>query len=82
MASGFGRGGRGAALLKLLEQTPRLPGGQATPTQDSSPQQTPPPYTHPPITKHVGRGFEKYQASQSEATRIRWSHSLSSSPHN
>jgi hypothetical protein len=66
MASGFGRGGRGAALLKLLEQTPRLPGEQATPTEDSSPQQTP--YTHPPTTKHVGRGFAKYQASQSEAT--------------
>lgn len=38
MASGFGRGGRGAALLKLLEQTPRLPGEQATPTNDT-PQQ-------------------------------------------
>ena len=49
---GFGRGGRGAALLKLLEQPMRLPGQtQATPTQqggsspgsESSSVSSPPP---------------------------------------
>lgn len=33
--SGFGRGGRGAALLKLLEQPVRRPGQQASPTDES-----------------------------------------------
>ena len=35
MTSGFGRGGRGAALLKLLEQPVRRPGQQAQPSDDS-----------------------------------------------
>ena len=40
--SGFGRGGRGAALLKLLEQPIRRPGQQAPPTNGSNGTTSPP----------------------------------------
>ena len=75
MTSGFGRGGRGAALLKLLEQPVRLPGEQTTPTPDTTGHVryiillgkylflnslTNFQSTQPsPTVKHVGRGFAK-----------------------
>ena len=39
--SGFGRGGRGAALLKALQNPARRPGESSSPSQTSSQAPTP-----------------------------------------
>lgn len=56
--AGFGRGGRGAALLKLLEEPPRKPGssnGEGKNGQTTTPSPTQPTPAAP--TMSFGRGF-------------------------
>ncbi|KAJ8023000.1 Piwi-like protein 2 [Holothuria leucospilota] len=64
--AGFGRGGRGAALLKLLEEPPRKPGssnGEGKSGQTTTPSPTQPTSTAP--TMSFGRGFAAAKAKDS-----------------